>query len=102
MTQGNAWTREHRENALAAISVVRELLGGGHDYGSEDAATETFEVMAQFDDVETEGEALARLMTGLGNVAAMLARRLEQADGVEWTQTLRDLERIVKEQPLAD
>jgi hypothetical protein len=57
--------RAHKENALAALSVLREFLGG--EYGPKDVANELVESGDKFDRGPSYGRGNAGFADRIGN-----------------------------------
>ena len=95
MAEEVQWTRQQQANTLAAIDIVRELLAGGVKRGPINATLEVAKHARTADD-------LADGVSGLGNLAAMLAEHFATATSVSPDDVLRNAEEAVRTVKLID
>lgn len=95
MAQEVEWTRQQQANTLAAIDVVRELLGGGAEYGPADFTHEVLQRVREPDD-------LADLVAGLASFAAMVIEQFSAASGVDQYEILNNSANLVRNVAIVD
>ena len=95
MAQEVEWTRQQQANTLAAIDVVRELLGGGAEYGPADFTHEVLQHVRGPDD-------LADLVAGLANFAAMVIEQFSTVSGIDRYEILKNAANVVEDVAIID
>lgn len=63
--QPKPWSRDSRDFTLAGLALVRELKGGGEEYGPEDVARELMPYVEKFTTDGDQREGLACVVAGL-------------------------------------
>lgn len=117
MAEEVRWTAEQRDDTLVGISIVRESVGGGVEFGPLDATKEVASAVRKLNE-ESDAHALARIVAGLVNFSAMLVEHIDSqveaepepeggTDGDTWSEPrwskwLREVEKTVRDIPLSD
>ena len=71
------YTREQRDNTLAGLSIIREAYEGGVPYAGIDGLREVLAIAQRWNE-PTDADALARMVAGLSNAAALLLGWIEE------------------------